>query len=257
MGLLQHKNIAVVGGTSGIGLAATQAFLREGARVYIMGRAESLDAAREVLGERAVVRAGDARHEADVTAWLDAVPGELHGLYHVAGGSGRRQGDGALHELTEEGWAFTLELNLTSLMLSNRAAIRRFLRQGSGGAILNLGSVLGCAPSRAYFASHAYAAAKGAAIGFTKSVAAYYAPQNIRVNLLMPGLVHSPMSQRATGDEAIVAFTRTKQPLDGGRVGLPEDLDAAAVYFLSDGSRFATGQTLAVDGGWMLSDGQL
>ena len=108
MGLLQHKNIAVVGGTSGIGLAASQAFLREGARVYVMGRAESLDAAREVLGERAVVRAGDARHEADVTAWLDAVPGELHGLYHVAGGSGRRQGDGALHELTEEGWAFTL-----------------------------------------------------------------------------------------------------------------------------------------------------
>ena len=64
------------------------------------------------------------------------------------------------------------------------------------------------------------------------------------------------MSTRAAGDEAIMAFIKTKQPLDGGRIGQPSDLDGAAVYFLSDSSRFTTGQVLYVDGGWDLSEGQ-
>ena len=64
------------------------------------------------------------------------------------------------------------------------------------------------------------------------------------------------MSQRATHDEAILSFVKTKQPLDGGRVGQPNDLDGAAVYFLSDQSRFTTGQVLTVDGGWSVSEGQ-
>ena len=102
----------------------------------------------------------------------------------------------------------------------------------------------------------AYAAAKSAAIGFTRSLAAYYASEGIRVNLLAPALVETPMSARAAGDEAIMAFIKTKQPLDGGRIGQPSDLDGAAVYFLSDSSRFTTGQVLYVDGGWDLSEGQ-
>jgi NAD(P)-dependent dehydrogenase (short-subunit alcohol dehydrogenase family) len=64
------------------------------------------------------------------------------------------------------------------------------------------------------------------------------------------------MSRRAAGDEAIMSFIATKQPLDGGRIGQPEDLDAAAVYFLSDASKFVTGQILSVDGGWCVTEGQ-
>ena len=140
-------------------------------------------------------------------------------------------------------------------MLSNQAAVRKFLETGRGGSILNMGSVLGYDPSPRYFATHAYAAAKSAAIGFTRSVAAYYAPYNIRINLLAPALVETPMSARASENPEIMAFIRTKQPLDGGRNGQPEDLDGAAVYFMSDASRFTTGQTLYVDGGWGVSDG--
>ena len=182
--------------------------------------------------------------------------GSFHGLYHVAGGSGRKHGDGPLHELTDEGWQFTLNENLTSLLYSNRAAVRQFLAQRRGGSVLNMGSVLGWSPSPHHFATHAYATAKAGIIGLTRAAAAHYAKDNIRFNVLAPALVATPMSERAQGDAAILNFIRTKQPLDGGRIGQPEDLDAAAVFFLSDEARFVTGQVLAVDGGWEVSEGQ-
>jgi NAD(P)-dependent dehydrogenase (short-subunit alcohol dehydrogenase family) len=74
--------------------------------------------------------------------------------------------------------------------------------------------------------------------------------------VLAPALVATPMSERAQGNAAILDFMKTKQPLDGGRIGQPTDLDAAAVYFMSDASEFVTGQVLAVDGGWSVSEGQ-
>ena len=120
-----------------------------------------------------------------------------------------------------------------------------------------MSSVLGFSPSPHYFSTHAYASAKAAIIGLTKSAAAYYAPANIRFNVLAPALVATPMSQRAQGDEEILRFIATKQPLEGGRIGHPSDLDGAAVYFMGDDSKFVTGQVLAVDGGWSVSDGQV
>ena len=118
-----------------------------------------------------------------------------------------------------------------------------------------MGSVLGFSPSPKFFATHAYATAKAAIIGLTTAAAAHYARQNIRFNVLAPALVATPMSQRAQDDEAIMQFIRAKQPLDGGRIGQPEDLDSAAVFFMSDESKFATGQVLAIDGGWSVSEG--
>jgi NAD(P)-dependent dehydrogenase (short-subunit alcohol dehydrogenase family) len=182
--------------------------------------------------------------------------GGFDGLYHVAGGSGRKWGDGPLHELTLEGWESTLELNLTSMMLSNQAAVRQFLKQGTGGSVLNMGSVLGFSPSPRYFSTHAYSTAKAAVEGFTKSIASYYAKDNIRVNAITPGLVDTPMAKRAASDETIRSFIETKQPLDGGRTGRPDDLNGLALYFMSDMSSFTTGQIVAVDGGWTLSEGQ-
>jgi len=131
------------------------------------------------------------------------------------------------------------------------------MAQGGGGTILNMSSVLGDHPSPRHFATHAYAAAKSGVFGFTRSVAAYYADQGIRCNVICPGLVETPMSRRATGDEEILRFIRTKQPLEHGRAGLPSDLDEAVLFFLSDASRYVTGQVLAVDGGWSVSEGQI
>ena len=257
MAALTGKFLVIIGGTTGLGLSAARAFVEAGARVVAVGRnAGSCEAARASLGESAAVLSADACDpQTAPLAIQEALRafGGFHGLYHVAGGSGRRAGDGPLHELTDEGWRATFDLNLTSLMMSNRAAVRQFLAQDSGGTILNMASVLGFSPSPQHFATHAYAAAKAAAIGFSRSIAAYYAPRNIRVNVLAPALVETPMAQRAAGDEAIMTFIKMKQPLDGGRIGQPADLDAAAVYFMSEGARFATGQVLAVDGGWCVS----
>ena len=155
--------------------------------------------------------------------------GGFDGLYHVAGGSGRKFGDGPLHEITLEGWHKTLEWNLTSLMLSNRAAVQTFKKNNTPGTILNMTSVLGYSPSPKYFVTHTYAAAKASIIGFTKSIASYYANDNIRINAIAPALLETPMAQRAANDEAIQAYIKTKQPLDGGRIGASSDLDGAAV----------------------------
>lgn len=258
--MLENKNIVIIGGTTGLGLSAAKAFIAQGARVVAVGRKEqSVTVAGTVLGSNAQAMSGDATlPETAVTAIQACIKtfGSFDGLYHVAGGSGRKMGDGPLHELTLEGWNKTMELNLTSLMLSNQAAVNQFQQQQTGGTILNMGSVLGYSPSPKYFVTHAYAAAKSAIIGFSKSVAAYYANSNIRVNVIAPALVETPMAQRAANDETILSFIKTKQPLDGGRIGKPEDLDALAVYFMSEGSRFTTGQVVAVDGGWIISEGQ-
>lgn len=260
-GSLAGKVLVVVGGTTGIGLSAVEAFLLAGARVVAFGRnPESVEAARQKLGEGALFFSADATEPSSARAAIALAVekmGGFHGLYHVAGGSGRKRGDGPLHELTDEGLDFTLRLNLYSQVYSSRAAVQQFLRQGGGGSVLNLGSVLGFSPSPAFFATHAYAAAKGGIISFTRSCAACYAAQNIRFNVLAPALVETPMATRAVQDPEIVEFIRSKQPLEGGRVGQARDLDAAAVYFLSDESRFVTGQVLAIDGGWSVTEGQV
>jgi NAD(P)-dependent dehydrogenase (short-subunit alcohol dehydrogenase family) len=258
---LAGKNIVIIGGTTGLGFSAAKAFVENGANVVVVGRnVESSAEAEKLLGEKARAISGDAVQSSTAIQSIElciSTFGSFDGLYHVAGGSGRRMGDGPLHELTLEGWNKTMELNLTSLMLSNQAAINLFLKQGTGGTILNMGSVLGYSPSPQYFSTHAYAAAKSAVIGFTKSVAAFYAKNNIRVNVIAPALVETPMAQRAAEDDTILSFIKTKQPLDGGRIGHPSDLDGLAVYFMSNLSKFTTGQVVAVDGGWTISEGQL
>ncbi|MBA4053773.1 MAG: short-chain dehydrogenase, partial [Marivirga sp.] len=256
---LHKKSIVIIGGTTGIGLSAALSFVEHGARVVVVGRnEESVVYAASLLKENGTALAGDASQTGTameaINTCLNKYSG-FDGLYHVAGGSGRKFGDGPLHEISLEGWNQTIALNLTSLMLSNQAAVKSFMDRKTSGAILNMGSVLGYSPSPKYFVTHAYAATKSAVIGFTKSIASYYAAYNIRANVIAPGLVETPMAQRAAQDDLIMNFIHTKQPLDGGRIGQPKDLNGAAVYFMSDFSSFTTGQVLSVDGGWAISEG--
>ncbi|HZU36774.1 MAG TPA: SDR family oxidoreductase [Gemmataceae bacterium] len=257
-GRLAHKRCLIVGGTTGLGLAAAGRFLEEGARVIIAGRSREKGAAAiPELTDRGDVAffACDASQADQVAALYEQALARLGGLevlYHVAGISGRRQGDGPLHECTDTGWQATMDANLRSTFLTNRGAVRHFLACRQPGAILNMASVLAFSPSPQYFDTVAYTATKGGIVAMSRLAAARYAPDGIRVNVLCPGLIDTPMASRACGDPAILEFLKSKQPLAHGP-GRPEDCSDAAVFLCSDAARLITGAVLPVDGGWCVS----
>jgi NAD(P)-dependent dehydrogenase (short-subunit alcohol dehydrogenase family) len=115
-----------------------------------------------------------------------------------------------------------------------------------------MSSVLACSPQAQYFATHAYAASKGAIISMSRAMAAYYAPHKIRVNVIAPALVRTPMSERAQSDDEVMEFISHKQPLSGGMLDAG-DVAAAALFLLGEQSRHITGQVVTVDGGWTVS----
>jgi NAD(P)-dependent dehydrogenase (short-subunit alcohol dehydrogenase family) len=246
--------------------SAASAMAAEGGRVFVVSRTPLH--ARELAGQitadggRAEWTEADLSDEAQVEAAVGACLeafGRLDAVFNVAGISGRRFGDGPLHEATLEGWTTVIATNATSMFLVCRAAVRQMLAQepddgGQRGAVLNMSSVLATQPSPEYFATHAYAASKGAIEALTRSAAAFYAPQGIRVNAIAPSLVATPMSARAQTNPAILTYLEAKQPLAGGIIE-PNDVTPAALFLLSDEARMITGQVIAVDGGWSVSEG--
>ena len=259
MNRLQGKRSLIVGGTTGLGLAAARRFLEEGALVVVAGRSAERGAAclaeLRPVGSPHFITA-DASDPAQVERLVSETIqhlGGLDALYHVAGISGRKHGDGPLHECTDAGWQATIDANLKSVFLTNRAAVQHFLQHG-GGVILNMSSVLAWSPAPRYFDTYAYAATKGGIIAMSREAAARYAADNIRINVIAPGLIDTPMAARAVQDDAIRQFLRSKQPLWQGP-GRPEDCADAAVFLCSDEARFITGAVLPVDGGWCVSEG--
>jgi NAD(P)-dependent dehydrogenase (short-subunit alcohol dehydrogenase family) len=257
-GRLDGRNCLVVGGTSGIGLAAVRRFREEGARVVVSGRESDAPETAEAI----LVDVGEVGFERSLfDEAVSRLGGRLDILVHVAGISGRRFGDGPLHECSDEAWERVLDTNARSVFLTNREAVRRMLDQplddvGLRGSIVNIGSVLSDSPSPELFATIAYAASKGAIHALTRSAASRYARDRIRFNLLAPALIDSPMSARAAHDPGIRAYLASKQPLTGGP-GSVADVAEAALYLCEPASRFVTGVVLTVDGGWSISDGQL
>lgn len=255
---LADKSIFIAGATSGFGLSAVNACLEAGANVVGIGPDETaIESAKPAVYRECTWVAGDAAEPETAEAAVEqavAQFGKLDGIYHVAGGSGRQWGDGPLHEISDVGWARTIALNQTSVFNSNRAALKVFMQQGRG-AIVNMVTALAAAPSPTFFAAHAYATAKAGVAGMTRHLAAYYAPYNIRVNAVAPGCSDTPMAARARDNAEIQEYLKKRQPLDGGRMGQPSDLDELVVYLLSDAAKFVTGQVVAVDGGWSVSEG--
>ena len=253
--------VCLVTGSTGIAAASARRFAAEGAAVFVVSRsakhARALAGELETAGGRVAWAAGDLTVEADVDRSVAAAVerfGRIDGLFAVAGASGRRFGDGPIHELTADGWDRTLAINLRSQALTCRAVIRQMLAQppnGSGtrGSVLLMGSVTATDPVPAFFATHAYAAAKGATNALMTTMAAAYAPNGIRVNAVAPSVTDTPMATRAASDARIRAFNARKQPLAGEMLD-PDEVAHAAIYFLSDESRVVTGQLLKIDGGW-------
>src|SRR5262249_26792135 len=152
---------------------------------------------------------------------------------------------GPVEDCSEEAWDAVLDTNLKSVFLCCREAIPR-LRAAGGGAIVNVSSVLGLVGGDQDFATHAYAASKAGVIGLSRAIAVHYAREGIRCNVVAPGLVATPMSERAQADERIRARLPGLQPLTGD-FGAPGDVAGAVLYLAT--APFVTGAVLTVDGG--------
>lgn len=264
MDALWQDRVLLLSGATGIAAATATLAAQAGARVHFVSLAENectaLQQALSALTSQCSHTCGDlGEAETANRAVAECVQrhGRVDAVFNVAGMSGRRFGDGPLHACTDEGFDATLRGNLRTMFLLNRAVLQQMLKQepggnGQRGAILNMASVIAYSPQRDFFAAHAYAAAKGGVMGMTTAMAAYYAPQGIRVNAIAPGLVRTPMSERAQGNQEIGDFMKRKQPL-ADRFIEAEDVARTALFLLSDAARMTTGEVVSVDAGWHVS----
>jgi NAD(P)-dependent dehydrogenase (short-subunit alcohol dehydrogenase family) len=254
---LAGKSI-VISGATGIAAAGARKAAEEGAVVFVVSRGEAecrdLVTKIESAGGKVGFHVADLTVEPETETAFDAALdflGGIDGVFAVAGGSGRRYGDGPAHEITLQAWQKTFEINTIPMFLATSRAIGHM--RENGGSVVIVSSVLATSPSPGRFDTHAYAAAKGAANSYVTTLAAYYADDDIRVNAIAPGLVRTPMSARAAADPDTVEYSVRKQRLAGGFLE-PVDIANTAVFLLSDESSRITGQIIAVDGGWGITE---
>jgi 3-oxoacyl-[acyl-carrier protein] reductase len=248
MGLLSGQSAIVTGAAAGIGEATAKLFASEGARVALFdinaAGAEAVAAGIRAAGGTALAVAGDVRSAVDVASLVSRTLqeyGRIDALINNAGIYPRC----SFVEMTDEKWDEILSVNLKGVYRVTRQVVPPMLAQG-GGRIVNISSVtfhVGMAQLTHYVAS------KGALIGFTRSLARELGPQGIRVNCITPGAVETETDRLMSTpeeDAAVVALQslpRRIQPLDIARV---------CVFLCSSLSDGMTGQTLNVDGGWMM-----
>jgi len=251
--------VLVVTSSAGIGAAAVRLAAQTGARLLVAtsDQQSGWELASETGAELWIGDLTPPGSADSIVAQCLSKFARIDALFNAAGLCGRRYGDGPADECTDEGWEITLAHNLHVTFLMCRAVIRRMLQQdvaegGLRGTILNTGSVLDWFPEPRHFAHHAYAAAKGGVVALSRSMAGYYAPQKIRVNVIAPGLVRTPASERAEADPELSQFLKKKQPLTEDMFDAA-DVARAALFLLSEDSRPVTGEVLRVDTGWSLS----
>ena len=254
-----HRNALVIGGTSGIGRSAACALADQGANVIVIGKPDDTSQI-EACFLKQIYTDMTSRKEcrAAFDQILDLFLYRLDIVVHTVGGSARSMGDGPLVDCTEAGWHAALRLNLDSAFHSVQAAVTQMQTQtpdGSGqrGSIVVVGSVLADHPSVQFFNTIGYAVAKAGLEALVKNAAAAHALDGIRVNMLKPGLVHTPMANRAISKPEIAFYLQKKQPLTQGPISA--DACAKAILALVDpGIAGLTGAIMTLDGGWSLTD---
>jgi NAD(P)-dependent dehydrogenase (short-subunit alcohol dehydrogenase family) len=257
----------LITGASGIGAETARQLVRSCAvdsevRLFVSSLApdtcKSLVEELLSLGAAADCMAGDLTDAAFAPVLVAACIarfGRLDGLFNVAGISGRRFGDGPVHQCTEDGWAVTLETNLTTQYRMCREVVgimrSQPIENGQRGVILNMSSILALHPEPTHFDMAAYAASKGAVLALSRTMAASYLKDKIRVNTVAPALVRTPMSARASEDETVLKFIREKQLLVEDVISVT-DVARTCTYLLTEASHAVTGQCFQVDAGWGL-----
>ena len=245
----------LITGSSGIAAATARLAASRGNTIFIVGNRESecSDLCNDIKDSAyAVADVADYQAVQRAVAACIENSGAIDAVFNVAGISGRSLGDGPLHECTPQAWQAMMSIHAAGTFHVCRAVLRHWLDASRKGTILNTGSVLARFPEREFFATHAYAASKGAIESMSLAAAAYYAPLGIRINVLAPGLVRTPMSARAQTNDKIRSFIVHKQPVKGDFVEA-EEIARIALFLLSDESIPITGEVIRGDAGWAVT----
>jgi glucose 1-dehydrogenase len=250
MGRVEGKVALVAGGGGGIGGAGAEGLACEGAAVLCTdidpAAAEATAARIRAGGGRVVATALDVRDGSAVDAAVAAALrefGRLDVLLECAGVSG----GGDFLDLDYSDWERIIAVNLTGMFHLGQAAARQMVRQGQGGSIINVTSQLAEVARRGSTA--AYVASKGGGRSLTQAMALDLAPHGIRVNAIAPGPTLTGLTRASYADPGRRRATIAQIPF--GRLGDPQDLVGAILFLASDESRWATGSTVTVDGGWL------
>lgn len=240
---LKNKIAIVTGAASGIGKAIAEKFVSEGAKVVFsdINGDKSLVAK---FGSKAMFMKCNVANSEEVNSLIAATVAKFGGLDIIINNAGIG-GTGGVLEVTDENWNQTLAINLSGAMYGTRAAAKIMKKQGRGGVIINMSSILGKVGFRD---SIAYCASKGGVVQLTRASALDLAPFNIRVNAIAPGFITTAMTKNALGAKRFNKMIISSTPL--GRVGEVEDIAAATVYLASDEAKYVTGEVLYIDGGW-------
>lgn len=238
--LLEGKLALITGGTSGIGLAAARLFSEEGAVVSIVGtdRRKGEDALKALRSDKVSLHLGDVSREEDARRMVEEVVDRWGRIDVLVNAAGTFKG-GLLQELSIEDWDRVINVNLRGTFLMTKFALPHM-----GEAIVNVSSVAGISP---YPKGTAYCSAKAAVIAFSRSLALELADKGIRVNVVVPGLVDTPLLRGIAGSEEAFRSYSSLVPL--GRVARAEEVARAILYLASPLSSYITGAALVIDGG--------
>lgn len=242
------KVALITGGTSGIGRETAVLFAERGARVVVAGRREqegnaTLELIRGAGGEGIFVKA-DVSRASDVEALVQKTVAVFGGLDCAFNNAGIEGAWIRIVDQTEEDWDKTIDINLKGTWLCLKFELQQMLKQGRGGAIVNNSSVAGFIGS---YGTATYSASKHGVMGLTKAAALEVAKNGIRVNVICPAVIETPMAQRLFGEPEANKIALGLHPV--GRFGKPGEVAEAVLWMCSSAAGFMTGQSLVLDGG--------
>jgi len=244
-----HDKVAVVTGASrGIGRAITEAYVREGARVVICGRKqETLDEVARQIGPAVKAVACHVGRAEQIQHLVSSTIGDFGRIDILVNNAGTNAAQGPCLDMDEVQFDKMIEINLKSAFRLMNAVAPGMCERGSG-SIINIASISGLRPQ---FHGMLYSVTKAALIMMTQSYAVELGPSGVRVNAIAPGLIRTKLSEYYWKDEARRAVLIERQPIR--HLGQPDEIAEAAVMLAGDGASYMTGQTLVVDGGYLLS----